>query len=87
MQLAYLLTLSVSNMLVSQLPLLWVIHEAVGKFFVFQQDYVPARDTVLLVRQVMPTFIPPDLWPLNSPDLNTDTGVNCPATNLSVVGA
>ena len=44
-----------------------------GEFFIFQQDNVPAhraRDTVRLLEQSTPTFIPPDLWPPNSPDLN-----------------
>jgi len=29
-----------------------------------------ARDTVRLLEQATPAFIPPDLWPVNSPDLN-----------------
>ena len=39
----------------------------------FQQDGAPAHrahDTVELLRAQTPDFIPPDLWPLNSPDLN-----------------
>jgi len=39
----------------------------------FQQDIVPAHragDMVELLRQKTPAFIPPDLWPANSPDLN-----------------
>ena len=42
-------------------------------YFVFQQDGAPAHrahDTVELLRAQTPDFIPPDLWPLNSPDLN-----------------
>jgi len=44
-----------------------------GEFFIFQQDNAPAhraRDTVRLPEQVTPAFIPLDLWPPNSPDLN-----------------
>ena len=44
-----------------------------SKFFIFQQDSVPshrAKDTVALLDQEMPDFIPPTLWPPNSPDLN-----------------
>ena len=44
-----------------------------GEFFIFQQDNAPAhraRDTVRLLEQATPAFIPPDLWPPNSPDLN-----------------
>jgi len=29
-----------------------------------------ARDTVALLRKETPDFIPPDLWPPNSPNLN-----------------
>jgi len=39
----------------------------------FQQDSAPAhraRDTIKLLQREMPAFISPDLWPLNSPDLN-----------------
>jgi len=38
-----------------------------------QQDGAPAhraRETVELLKEVTPDFIPPSLWPLNSPDLN-----------------
>jgi len=41
--------------------------------FIFQQDSPPAhraRDTVRLHELATPAFIPPDLWPPNSPDLN-----------------
>jgi len=41
--------------------------------FVFQQDNAPAHhtcDMVVLLRQETPAFIPPHLWPPNSPDLN-----------------
>jgi len=40
-------------------------------YFTFQQDRAPAhraRETVLRVET--PDFIPPNLWPPNSPDLN-----------------
>jgi len=39
----------------------------------FQQDSAPvhrARETIKLLQQETPAFISPDLWPLNSPDLN-----------------
>jgi hypothetical protein len=42
-------------------------------FFIFQQDGAPAhraRETVELLRIETPDFIPPTLWPPNSPDLN-----------------
>jgi len=41
--------------------------------FVFQQDSAPAhraRETVDLLSKETPEFIPPSLWPPNSPDLN-----------------
>jgi len=44
-----------------------------NEFFVFQQDSVPShhvKDTVALLDHEMPNFIPPALWPPNSPDLN-----------------
>ena len=44
-----------------------------ASFFVFQQDSAPSRrakDTVALLDQETPNFIPPALWPPNSPDLN-----------------
>ena len=40
----------------------------------FQQDSAPAhraRDTIQLLQQETPDFIGPDLWPPNSPDLNS----------------
>jgi len=50
------------------------ILEASGsEFFVFQQDSAPSRrakDTVALLDQETPDFIPPALWPPNSLDLN-----------------
>jgi len=42
-------------------------------FYVFQQDSVPAhnaRETIELLTMETPEFIPPTLWPPNSPDLN-----------------
>jgi len=42
-------------------------------YFTFQQDGAPAhraRETVELLRHETPDFIPPSLWPPNSPDLN-----------------
>jgi len=50
-----------------------VMRDVSGEFFVFQQDNAPAhraRDTARLLEQATPAFIPPDLWPANSPDLN-----------------
>jgi len=41
--------------------------------FVFHQDSASshrAKDTVALLVQEMPDFIPPTLWPSNLPDLN-----------------
>jgi len=45
-----------------------------SEFFVFQQDSIPshrAKDTVALLDQETPDFIPPALWLPNSPDLNS----------------
>ena len=42
-------------------------------YYTFQQDGAPAhraRETVALLTNETPDFIPPDLWPPNSPDLN-----------------
>jgi len=42
-------------------------------FYVFQQDSAPAhraRETIELLTMEAPEFIPPTLWPPNSPDLN-----------------
>jgi len=49
------------------------MREVSGKFFVFQQENDPthwARDTVRLLEHTTLAFIPPNLWPGNSPDLN-----------------
>ena len=43
-------------------------------YFTFQQDGAPARrarETVELLKVETPYFIPPNLWPPNSPNLNT----------------
>jgi hypothetical protein len=50
-----------------------VMREVSGEFFIFQQDNAPAhraKDTVRFLEESTPAFIPPDLWPPNSPDLN-----------------
>jgi hypothetical protein len=47
--------------------------QELSEFFIFQQDGAPAhraRETVELLQRVTPDFIPPTLWPPNSPDLN-----------------
>ena len=44
-----------------------------SEFYIFQQDSAPAhraRETVELLTNSTPDFIPPTLWPPNSPDLN-----------------
>ena len=49
------------------------IRRIAGDTFIFQQDSAPAhdaRDTVALLARATPTFIGPDLWLPNSPDLN-----------------
>jgi inhibitor of nuclear factor kappa-B kinase subunit alpha len=53
--------------------LLPAIRELSGGYFVFQQDSAPAHrayDTVEMLRLNTPAFIPPTVWPPNSPDLN-----------------
>ena len=50
-----------------------VIRHLAGDVFVFQQNSAAAhraRATVEYLRQATPEFISPDLWPLNSLDLN-----------------
>jgi len=45
-----------------------------SEYFTFQLDGAPthrARETVDLLKQETPDFIPPTLWPPNSRDLNT----------------
>src|SRR6218665_3725381 len=42
-------------------------------FFIFEQDSAPAhraKDTIAFLRRETPSFIGPELWPANSPDLN-----------------
>jgi len=49
------------------------IHSVFGVYYVFQQDGAPAhraRDTVTMLQRETPGFIPPEMWPPNSPDLN-----------------
>jgi len=52
-------------------------------YFTFQQDGAPAhraRETVELLKVETPDFIPPNLWPPNSPNLNpvaTRSGAYC----------
>ena len=44
-----------------------------SEYYTFQQDGAPthrARETVELLTRETPNFIPPNLWPPNSPDLN-----------------
>src|SRR6218665_1337305 len=45
-----------------------------------------AKDTIALLRRETPSFIGPDLWPANSPDLNpvefgSNTGTRLPDSN------
>lgn len=60
------------DVLLSQ-HLLPAIKKMSGDCFTFQQDSAPAhraRETVALLTREIPDFIPPTLWPPNSPDLN-----------------
>ena len=53
--------------------LLHVVQEISRDFFILQQDSAPvhrARDTIKLLERETHTFIAPNLWPSNSPDLN-----------------
>ena len=53
--------------------LLPIMRDVSAEFFIVQQDSAPAhraRDTVRLLELATPAFIPPDLWPPNSPDLS-----------------
>jgi len=55
------------------LQMLPAIKHIAGDTFVFQQENAPSRhakDTIKLLQQETPDFIGPNLWPLNSPDLN-----------------
>ena len=72
LHITYILVVCFNFWLLSK-QLLPVMRNVSGEFFVFQQDNAPAhraRDTVRLLEQATPAFIPPDLWPANSPDLN-----------------
>jgi len=45
-----------------------------GDFFVLQQNSAPAHrshETIMLLQWEIPAFLSPDLWPPNSPDLNS----------------
>ena len=45
-----------------------------SEYYTFQQDGAPAhraRETVEMLTRETPDFIPPNLWPPNSPDLNS----------------
>jgi len=45
------------------------------EYFIFQQDSAPAhhaKETVDLLSTETPAFIPPTLWPPNSPDMSTN---------------
>jgi len=68
------------DVLLSQQMLPAIKHVA-GDTFVFQQDNAQschAKDTIKLLQQETPDFIGPDLWPLNSPDLNqVDHSLGC----------
>jgi len=60
------------EVLLSQ-QLLPAIRQVSGDFFVFQQDSEPAhraRKTIKLLQWETSAFISPNLWPVNSPDLN-----------------
>jgi len=41
----------------------------ISEYFIFQQYSAPAKETVDLLSTETPAFIPPTLWPPNSPDL------------------
>jgi hypothetical protein len=48
------------------------MREVSGDIFIVQQDNAPAHrahETVRLLEHATPAFIPPDLWPPNSPGL------------------
>jgi len=53
--------------------LLLDIRSVFEDYYVFQQDGAPAhhaRDTVTMLQRETPEFIPPEMWPPNSPGLN-----------------
>src|SRR6218665_410894 len=52
------------------LPAIWGMS---SDFFIFKKDSAPdhrAKDTIALLRRETPSFIGPELWPANSPDIN-----------------
>ena len=52
------------------LPAIWGMS---SDFFIFKQDSAPAhraKVNIALLRHETPSFIGPELWPANSPDLN-----------------
>ena len=60
------------NVLLSQ-HMLPGIRQLAGEVYVFQQDNAPVhhtRSTVKFLHKEVPDFIPPELWPPYSPDLN-----------------
>ena len=60
------------DVLLSQ-HMLPAIRHLAGDVYDFQQDSAPvhrASSTVEFLRQETPNFIPPEMWPPNSPDLN-----------------
>ena len=61
------------DVVLKQMLLPDIRHVSGEEFFVFQQDSAPAhraKDTIALLSTETPDFIPPTLWPPNSPDLN-----------------
>ena len=50
-----------------------------GGDYIFQQDSArahTAKDTIKYIKDNMPDYIPPEMWPPNSPDLNpVDYGI------------
>ena len=53
--------------------LLLDIRSVFGEYYVFQQHGAPAhraRDMLTMLQRETPEFIPPEMWPPNSPDLN-----------------
>jgi len=49
------------------------IRSVFGNYYVFQKDGAPAHcahDTVTMLQREMPEFIPSEMWPPNSSDLN-----------------
>jgi len=54
--------------------LLPAMRHILGGTFIFQQDSAPAhraRETIELLSHMTPNFIGPEMWPPNSPDLNS----------------